>query len=493
MRLFANSTEIDDDDDDEIETENGNENVDAKRLKRRAKKRKALQNRLKKKRKLLEESAQPDSQQKQAKEKDKMTEEKDSFAKKSDDSKKNTKKDARNKQHSPVAPQTKSFYDPFARRRIVITDIQPAARPQDNSSAADTAESRNGESKTNVHLRHGSKSASGMGSEMSPTHSTSKNQNNSDTAGKICKASKALPSSSSSSSDTSSDSEDEPALRRANVPPAALAPVRTIYDPFARKRIAVPPPLLPSKPPALQERTVAAAAVSESDTDTEPDEAHRSGRGKAASQPSQAAPKSLYDPFAKRRILVQPAAGPAAGPAEIEARGKRPRDTANGGDGGVKEPGVAGGAAMLLDDAPLKRRRGGRARAAADAAAAAAAAAGGDNVAATSRVSGSVGDRQHRAALPGGDAAKAGEAAAAAAAAAVAQKTILFVGQLPYDVAAATVRKHFAGCCGGTGPAVRVLTDKATGRGRGIAFVEFGSEAEAEKGLGLDGSVLLGR
>ena len=50
MRLFANSTEIDDDEDDDEKKDETQEVLDAKRLKRRAKKRKAVQKRLEKKR-----------------------------------------------------------------------------------------------------------------------------------------------------------------------------------------------------------------------------------------------------------------------------------------------------------------------------------------------------------------------------------------------------------------------------------------------------------
>ena len=86
--------------------------------------------------------------------------------------------------------------------------------------------------------------------------------------------------------------------------------------------------------------------------------------------------------------------------------------------------------------------------------------------------------------------------AAGSAAAAAAQKTILFVGQLPYDATADAVRRHFAASAAGGkggGPVVRLLTDKGTGRGRGIGFVEFASEEAVEQGLRLDGSVFQGR
>ena len=56
------------------------------------------------------------------------------------------------------------------------------------------------------------------------------------------------------------------------------------------------------------------------------------------------------------------------------------------------------------------------------------------------------------------------------------QECIVFVGQLPYSASKAEIGLHFVGCVGGGQrgvKSVRLLTDKATGKGRGIAFVEF--------------------
>jgi len=57
----------------------------------------------------------------------------------------------------------------------------------------------------------------------------------------------------------------------------------------------------------------------------------------------------------------------------------------------------------------------------------------------------------------------------------------LFVGNLPYDVTEAEVREHFAV----VGPLshVSLPTDRATGKPRGFAFIEFSERADAEEAI----------
>ncbi|KAF9125643.1 hypothetical protein BGW39_007244 [Mortierella sp. 14UC] len=76
----------------------------------------------------------------------------------------------------------------------------------------------------------------------------------------------------------------------------------------------------------------------------------------------------------------------------------------------------------------------------------------------------------------GAEATKEGETAAAVKAAPKNQKFIVFVGNLPFNITKEQLEKHFESC--GKITSVRVQTDKATGKGKGFAFMEF-PEAEA--------------
>ncbi len=68
----------------------------------------------------------------------------------------------------------------------------------------------------------------------------------------------------------------------------------------------------------------------------------------------------------------------------------------------------------------------------------------------------------------------------------------VFVGNLPYSATEETLRRLFGEV--GTVRAVVLPTDRLTGRGRGFAFVEMASEAEAREVIGrFDGRVLDGR
>ena len=57
----------------------------------------------------------------------------------------------------------------------------------------------------------------------------------------------------------------------------------------------------------------------------------------------------------------------------------------------------------------------------------------------------------------------------------------LYVGNLPYEVGEADLQTLFAAA--GTVETVNVMRDMATGRARGFAFVEMGSEDEARTAI----------
>ena len=57
----------------------------------------------------------------------------------------------------------------------------------------------------------------------------------------------------------------------------------------------------------------------------------------------------------------------------------------------------------------------------------------------------------------------------------------LYVGNLPYETGEAELQSLFAAA--GTVETVTVMRDMATGRARGFAFVEMGSDDEARKAI----------
>ncbi|KAF9353707.1 hypothetical protein BGX34_011413 [Mortierella sp. NVP85] len=61
------------------------------------------------------------------------------------------------------------------------------------------------------------------------------------------------------------------------------------------------------------------------------------------------------------------------------------------------------------------------------------------------------------------------------------QKFIVFVGNLPYNITKEQLEKHFASC--GQISSIRVQTDKATGKGKGFAFMEFPDVDSMQKAL----------
>jgi RNA recognition motif-containing protein len=59
----------------------------------------------------------------------------------------------------------------------------------------------------------------------------------------------------------------------------------------------------------------------------------------------------------------------------------------------------------------------------------------------------------------------------------------LYVGNLPFSTTEEDLRSMFAQA--GTVVSVSLIKDRDTGRSRGFAFVEFNSQAEAEKAVSL--------
>src|SRR5436190_24063651 len=59
--------------------------------------------------------------------------------------------------------------------------------------------------------------------------------------------------------------------------------------------------------------------------------------------------------------------------------------------------------------------------------------------------------------------------------------TKLFVGNLPFTVTENDLQDHFAQA--GTVIAVNIMQDRATGRSRGFAFIEMGSQPDADKAI----------
>jgi RNA recognition motif-containing protein len=68
----------------------------------------------------------------------------------------------------------------------------------------------------------------------------------------------------------------------------------------------------------------------------------------------------------------------------------------------------------------------------------------------------------------------------------------LYVGNLPYEVGETELQELFAQA--GSVESVNVMRDQATGRARGFAFVEMGTDEEAQKAITtLNGTQVGGR
>src|SRR5204863_7749325 len=59
----------------------------------------------------------------------------------------------------------------------------------------------------------------------------------------------------------------------------------------------------------------------------------------------------------------------------------------------------------------------------------------------------------------------------------------LFVGNLPFTTTENDLQDHFAQA--GTVVAVNIMQDRATGRSRGFAFIEMGSQEDANKAISM--------
>ena len=59
----------------------------------------------------------------------------------------------------------------------------------------------------------------------------------------------------------------------------------------------------------------------------------------------------------------------------------------------------------------------------------------------------------------------------------------LFVGNLPFNTTENDLQDHFAQA--GSVIAVNIMQDRATGRSRGFAFIEMGSQEDANKAISM--------
>jgi RNA recognition motif-containing protein len=66
----------------------------------------------------------------------------------------------------------------------------------------------------------------------------------------------------------------------------------------------------------------------------------------------------------------------------------------------------------------------------------------------------------------------------------------LYVGNLPYEVGEAELQQLFEGA--GAVESVNVMRDMATGRARGFAFVEMGTDEEAQNAISAYNNYSLG-
>ncbi len=57
----------------------------------------------------------------------------------------------------------------------------------------------------------------------------------------------------------------------------------------------------------------------------------------------------------------------------------------------------------------------------------------------------------------------------------------LYVGNLPFSATEEHLNETFAAC--GTVDSVKIITDRETGRSKGFAFVEMGSDSEAQTAI----------
>jgi hypothetical protein len=500
MKLFAQGPDISDAEDEDNDVnqakEGPPETVDAKRLKRREKKRKANAKKLAKKYAALgveppAPGPAPTKKQRKAEAESKPIAAgkpgtvaskgarkgagKGHESESSDWPSSSDKEDEpeRTKQTTkPAVAPPKSFFDPFARKRI-------AAAP----AAVEKLTNRR-----NLTAPHKTKPASENGT-----------------------------SSSTSSSSSDSESSEEPAK------PAKAAGPQSFFDPFSKKRIVVGQGGAGKesvqkqssqggathakndasssgneikKPKAAKKR---AAADSESESSSSEDDVVEQQKKPASVT---AGPKTVYDPFSKKRIVVQPSETceeKKKGGEELKGKAKGKKRTAtqrtpsptslesSGSDSGDSSEDEAGNPALkefappkFFDPFATKKQNK----------TPTAPSASGENKSTGRDNKGAGGeqlkqDEARQADIPA-SAAQRGSADAAADAAAATQECIIFVGQLPYTATKAEIGRHFAACQGGGlrgVKSVRLLTDKATGKSRGMAFVEFPHKEAVEEAI----------
>ena len=115
---------------------------------------------------------------------------------------------------------------------------------------------------------------------------------------------------------SSSDEEDEPERTKQTTKPA-VAPPKSFFDPFAKKRIAAAPAAVekltncrnltaPNKTKPVSENGGDSSSTSSSSSDSESSE-------EPAKPAKAAAPQSFFDPFSKKRIVVGQGGGGGGG------------------------------------------------------------------------------------------------------------------------------------------------------------------------------------
>ena len=502
MKLFAQGPDISDAEDEDSDVnqakEGPPETVDAKRLKRREKKRKANAKKLAKKYAALgveppAPGPAPTKKQRKAEAESKPI----AAGKPGTVASKGAQKGAgkghesessdwpsssdeedepeRTKQTTkPAVAPPKSFFDPFAKKRIAAA---PAAVEKLTNCRNLTA----------------------------PNKTKPVSENGGD-------------SSSTSSSSSDSESSEEPAK------PAKAAAPQSFFDPFSKKRIVVgqgggggesvqkhsrqggathakndasSSGNEIKKPKAAKKR---AAADSESESSSSEDDVVEQQKKPASVA---AGPKTVYDPFSTKRIVVQPSETgeeKKKGGEELKGKAKGKKRTAtqrtpsptssesSGSDSGDSSEDEAGNLApkefappKFFDPFATKKQNKKTLTAPS---------ASGENKSTGRDNKGAGGgqlkqDEARQADIPA-SAAQRGSADTAADAAAATQECIIFVGQLPYTATKAEIGRHFAACQGGGlrgVKSVRLLTDKATGKSRGMAFVEFPHKEAVEEAI----------
>ena len=366
--------------------------------------------------------------------------------------------------HQLTAPR--SYYDPFAKKRVMLSGGQGggqgAGQGGPDAGGATEANRKGKSSQVRTQTDKGRALASKESASSSSESSSSEDE---EAEGKAEVETATVAKGSAAGARTPLGQE---AHSRAAQGVFCAAGVRTLYDPFAKKRIVVQP----ASEAALEGADMPAACMDRDELGSASKRQRVDGHGQAASSVAAAWDAPLPK---KRGGKPRPDLGNAVAPREIAQCA--PDSAALG---------TAGGNGMGTFDTPLPRKRGGKARpdlahppslpAPASASAARTAAGGSDD------------------GRGGGDAAVTGACQPGPGEAGTAHdgavKHILFVGQLPYEATVPMVQAHFAACAQGQNIKVRLLTEKNTGKPRGIAFVEMPNAEAGLRALALDYSLL---